>query len=72
MKNVLIENPTSRLARHSFSILVGHHLGGHLATTIVATISVIIPPLQIVHVFSPLSTFFIEGVLESKNLFSES
>ena len=43
-------------------------LGGQLATTLVATISVIFFPLF----FSPSSLFLIEGELESKNLFSKS
>ena len=49
-------------------------LGGRLATTLVATIFIII--FSIFHffhsIFSPSQPFLIEGVLGSKNLFSES
>ena len=49
-------------------------LGGRLATTLVATISTIIFSFSFsfFFFFSPSSMFLIEGVLGSKNLFSES
>ena len=46
---------------------VGRRSGGRLTTTLVATKNVFIFPF-----FSPSSPFLIEGVLGSKNLFSES
>ena len=52
-------------------VSVGRHSGGQLATMLVATKNVIIflsPPVF----FSPSSPFLIEGVLGSKNVFSES
>ena len=47
---------------------VGRRSGSRLATTLVATINVIIFFLF----FPPSSNFLIEGVLRSKNLFRES
>ena len=49
---------------------VGRCSGGRLATTLVATINVII--FSFLFFSSPSSTFLIEGVLGSKNLLSES
>ena len=53
---------------------VGRRLGGRLVTTLVATINPIIffYFFPFFFLFSPSSTFLIEGVLGSKNLFRES
>ena len=51
---------------------VGQRSGGRLAMTLVATINVITFSFFFSFLFSPSSTFLIEGVLRSKNLFSES
>ena len=50
---------------------VGRRSSGRLAATLVATINVIIF-FSFLFFFSPSSTFLIEGVLGSKNLFSKS
>ena len=50
---------------HECGVPVSRRSGGRLATMLVATKNDIL-------FFSPLSTFFIEGVLRSTNLFSES
>ena len=58
------------LAR-AVGVPVSRRSGGRLATTLVATINVIIS-LIFFPIFSPSRPFLIEGVLGSKNLFSES
>ena len=66
-----------KLAR-ACDVPVGRRSGGQLAMTLVAIINVIIFFSFFSFLFfsfffsSPSSTFLIEGVLESKNLFSES
>ena len=56
---------TSRLElAWAVSVQVGRHLGGWLATTVVATINNIIF-FSFFFLFSPSSTFLIEGVLGS-------
>ena len=64
------------LAR-AVAVAVGRRSGGRLATTLVATISTVIFFSFFFSFFfflfiSPSSMFLIEGVLGSKNLFSES
>ena len=62
----------TKLAR-ACGVPVGRRSGGRLAMTLVATINVIIFFFLFFLFFSsPSSTFLIEGVLGSKNLFSES
>ena len=63
----LIKDLFLQLAR-AVGVPVGWCLGGRLATILVATLNDIISPF-----FSPpMSTFLIEGVLGSKNLFGKS
>ena len=59
------------LAR-AVAVAVGRRSGGQLATTLVATKNVFIFFFLFFSFFSPSSPFLIEGVLGSKNLFSES
>ena len=66
------------LLARACGVPVGRRSGGRLATTLVATINVVIFSFSFLFSFfsflfsSPSSTFLIEGVLGSKNLFSES
>ena len=53
-------------------ITVGRRSGGRPATTLVATKNEILLFSFFFSFFSPWSTFLIEGVLGSKNLFRES
>ena len=65
------------LAR-AVGVAVGRHSGGRLATSLVATIFIIISPfflfffLVAILYFSGDSMFLIEGVLGSNNLYNES
>ena len=69
------ESFTSNVLARVVGVPVSRHLGGQLAMMLVATISDIIL-FCFFHcfflIFSLLSTFLIEGLLESKNLFFKS
>ena len=70
--NQYVINECNLLAR-AVGVAVGRCSGGRLATTLVATISTIIFFFTTIFHHSPPSRpFLIEGVLGSKNLFSES
>ena len=58
-----------KILAQAVGVPVDRRSGGRLATTLVATIFIII---FFPRFFSPSSPFLIEGVLGSKNLFSES
>ena len=66
--------PIILLLARAVGVAVGRRSGGRLATTLVATKNVFIFFLFFFFTFSfsPSRPFLIEGVLGSKNLFSES